>query len=95
MRCCGCMSGLGPIQRRVRRAFLAKPGAEFSTGDLVAWCYPRLKGTASNWHRLSIRRAAETVAERAGVGWRGSIIWRAKPSHNLPSADLSTVRREK
>ena len=73
------MSGLGPIQRRIGRAFTAEPGALLTTGDLVRWAFPRLNGRALNKHRFVIRRAAEAVAVRAGKGWRGSIVWRAKP----------------
>jgi hypothetical protein len=65
--------------RRIWRAFTANPGAELSTGDLVRWAYPRLSGRTLNNHRFAIRRAAEAVADRAGKGWRDSIIWRAKP----------------
>jgi len=72
------MSGLGPIQRRIWRAFTAQPGALLTTGDLVLWAYPRLSGRSLNKHPLVIRRAAEAVAVRAGKGWRGSIIWRAR-----------------
>ena len=72
------MSGFGPIQRRVWRAFVAHPGAELTTGQLVRWCYPRLNGRTLNKHRFVIRRAAEAVAVRAGKGWRGSIVWRSK-----------------
>lgn len=45
------MTGLGPIQKRVRRAFLAHPNREFFTTELVRWAYPRLAGklvTTSN-----------------------------------------------
>jgi hypothetical protein len=78
------MYGFGPLQRQIRRAFLAEPGVELTTGDLIRWCYPRLAKPARNKHRFAIRRAAEIVAERAGVGWRGSIIWREKQSPVLP-----------
>jgi hypothetical protein len=78
------MFGFGPIQRKIRWAFIAKPGAELTTADLARWCYPTLQGEPRRNHRMAIRRAAERVAERAGVGWRGSIIWREKQSQTLP-----------
>jgi len=78
MRYCHLMNGPGPIQRRILRAFAANPGATLSTGDLILWCYPRRLGQKHD-HRLCIRRAAESVCDRVGVGWKGSIIWREKP----------------
>ena len=41
------MPGLGKIQRRIKRAFLANPGARLTTGDLVRWSYPRLDRAGS------------------------------------------------
>ena len=46
-RCWNNMSGFGPIQKRVRRAFfVAEPGALLTTGELLRWCFPRLTGPA-------------------------------------------------
>jgi hypothetical protein len=74
------VNGLGPIQRRIARAFIAHPDAELTTGFLVSWCYPRLAGKPQNNHRRSVRRAAEAVAVRVGRAHaRGrGIIWIAK-----------------
>ena len=77
------MLGPGLIQRRIKRAFIANPGALLTTGDLVRWCRPRLTGRTLHKHRYPIRRAADAVGDRVGNGWRGSIIWRAKPSQSL------------
>jgi len=38
---------MGPIQRRIRRAFIAHPDREFRTVELVSWCYPRLTSAAA------------------------------------------------
>ena len=80
------MSGLGPIQRRICRAFLAHPGREFRTDELAEWCYPRLTGKPDRHHRRAIRRAADGVAVRAGRLRRGrksrtpgGVLWKAKP----------------
>jgi len=74
------VNGLGPLQKRCRRAFIANPGSNLTTGFLVRWCYPRLVGKPENNHRRSVRRAAEAVAVRVGRAHaRGrGIIWRAR-----------------
>ena len=70
---------LGTIQRRIRRAFIAKSGAHLSTGDLVRWCYPRLKGRALSKRHFCVRRAAERVAVRTGRRvCPGGFVWKAK-----------------
>ncbi len=86
------MPGLGPIQRRVMRAFLANPGARLTTGDLIRWSYPRLKGNPPNTRRhFSVRLAAEAVAVKVGRTYPGGFIWVGKSSHDksqsLPSDD--------
>jgi hypothetical protein len=35
------------LQRRISRAFIAKPDARLTTMELVRWCYPRLKEPVS------------------------------------------------
>jgi hypothetical protein len=76
----------GKLQKRIRRAFIANPGAELTTGDLRHWCYPRLTGSKRN-QRFAIRLAAQAVAVPVRRGWKGSIVWRAKTSPTLPSDD--------
>jgi hypothetical protein len=72
---------LGPVQRRISRAFIVDPDAELSTTELVRLAYPRLRADElkrSNWY--SVRLAAAAVAVR--VGRRrpyGTIVWAAKP----------------
>lgn len=75
------MPGLGPIQKRVRRAFFAYPDRLYRTADLAAWCYPRLKGEPQRKHRWAIVRAARAVAERVGRDGRGVIFRAASDSH--------------
>jgi hypothetical protein len=58
------VSGLGPIQTRIRRAFIAHPRRLFRTAELVEWCYPRLTGKIERKHRWAICRAAAAVAVR-------------------------------
>ena len=38
------MPGLGKIQRRILRAFVAQSGARLTTVDLIRWNYPRRAG---------------------------------------------------
>ena len=73
------MPGLGKIQRRIKRAFVAHPGALLTTGDLARWCYPRLKKAVVMNNRLSVWRAAPIVADRVGRTYPGGTIWAAKP----------------
>jgi len=70
------MVGLGPVQKRIRRAFWAHPDRVFRTVDLVGWCYPRSPWPDLN-KRRAIYRAAEAVARRLGRDWRG-VKWGAK-----------------
>jgi hypothetical protein len=78
----------GKLQKRVRRAFLAQPGARLTTVQLVAWCFPRLTGPVLHKHRYCVRRAAAAVADRVGRTYPGGFIWVAKPSHSLPNDSL-------
>lgn len=68
--------GLGPIQRRIRRAFVTNPDRQFHTVELVALCYPRLTGKPARKHRWAICRAAKRVAHRVGRDSQGVIFRR-------------------
>jgi len=86
------MPGLGPTQRRVRRAFLANPGALLTTGDLIRWSYPRMTGRPPNAMRyLSVRRAAAAVAVKVGRTYPGGFIWMGKDSYLLPGEPSPTL----
>jgi hypothetical protein len=83
------MQQLGKLQRRIWRAFIAEPLAEFCTLQLVRLAFPRLRaGELKRSHWYSVRRAAENVAVRAGRKRRGGIVWRAKQSQLFPSGDI-------
>jgi hypothetical protein len=71
------LSGLGRIQKRIRRAFLAHPDRLYRTVELVRWAYPRLTGEIEDWHRGNICRAAETVAVRVRRDRPGGVVWAA------------------
>jgi hypothetical protein len=75
---------MGKLQKRIKRAFIAKPGARLTTMDLVAWCQPRLTGEVKNKHRLGIRRAAPIVAIKVGRTYPGGFIWVGKDSQDNP-----------
>lgn len=79
------MPGLGKIQRRIQRAFVANPGARLTTGDLVRWSYPRWTEPVHSKSQMPVRRAAEAVAVKIGRTYPGGFIWELKPSHLLPS----------
>lgn len=78
--------GLGRVQLRIWRAFVAMPEAELATADLATWAYPRLVGKPLHKHRLAIVRAAQRVATRVRRDRRG-VVWRAK-------ADASSVKTD-
>jgi len=77
------MPGLGKIQRRIQRAFVANPGARLTTADLVRWSYPRWNGPVHSKSQMPVRRAAEAVAVRVGRTWPGGYIWVGKSSQSL------------
>jgi hypothetical protein len=79
------MPGLGSTQRRVRRAFIANPGARLTTADLIRWSYPRLKGKTPIMRYLSVSCAAKAVADKVGRTYPGGFIWQLKPAYLLPS----------
>jgi hypothetical protein len=68
----------GPIQRRVRRAFIAWGKAVFSTSQLIQWTHPRARGTGHN-KRRSVRRDALAIA----LSWApmASLIAAGSSSH--------------
>jgi hypothetical protein len=72
----------GPIQRRVRRAFLGTGNTLLSTSQLLEWTHPR-PGNRHN-HRRSIRRVAERYCERVGrdtsVG--RPVLWRLRSEYD-------------
>ena len=72
------MPGLGKIQRRIKRAFVANPGALLTTGFLIDWSFPRRTEPIGFKHRVSLWRAAPAVADRVGRTYPGGFIWRAK-----------------
>ena len=80
------MPGLGKIQRRIVRAFIANPGARLTTMDLIVWSYPRWTDPVHSKSQMPVRRAAEAVANRVGRTYPGGFIWRAKQSPLLPSS---------
>jgi hypothetical protein len=71
----------GPIQRRLRRAFIATGKAVLSTSQLMQWTHPRARGTGHN-KRRSIRRVCERYCERVGrdTSIGRPILWRLRNS---------------
>jgi hypothetical protein len=69
----------GPVQRRVRRAFIAADKRVLSTSQIVEWSHP-CPGT--DWHhaRRSVRRVCERYCERVGrhTGSGRPILWRLR-----------------
>jgi hypothetical protein len=70
----------GPVQRRVRRAFIATDKPVLSTSQIVEWSHPR---PGTDWHhaRRSVRRVCERYCERVGRSDSGSgrpILWRLR-----------------
>jgi hypothetical protein len=68
----------GPIQRRVRRAFVGSGKSVLSTLEIARWAYPR--GIAEHYRRQYVRRVCERYCVRVGrAGGRGRpILWRFK-----------------
>jgi hypothetical protein len=50
------MPGLSKIQRRIVRAFVAKPGVLLTTADLIRWSYPRRAEPIALKHFIIARR---------------------------------------
>jgi hypothetical protein len=69
---------LGRLQRQIRRLLIARPDqTTFSTGELVAWAFPRLKGYCE-WRWRGTRRAADRFLVRTGGKHGRQVVWRAK-----------------
>ena len=65
----------GPVQRRVRRAFIATGKPVLSTSQIVEWSHPSQRGA---WHVVLAARGAAIIDESGdAVGWRatGSASW--------------------
>ena len=71
----------GPVQRRVRRAFIAMGKAVLSTSELLPWTHPRARG-ARHDRRRAVRRACERYCERVGRSAElgAPILWRLRDS---------------
>jgi hypothetical protein len=72
----------GPVQRGVRRAFIATDKPVLSTSQIVEWTHPR-PGTDRHHARRSVRRVCERYCERVGRSGSGSgapILWRLRNS---------------
>jgi len=72
----------GPVQRRVRRAFIATGKPVLSTSQIVEWSHPR---PGTDWHhaRRSVRRVCERYCVRVARSDTGSgrpILWRLRNS---------------
>jgi hypothetical protein len=72
----------GPVQRGVRRAFIAMDKPVLSTSQIVEWLHPR---PGTDWHhaRRSVRRVCERYCVRVGRSDSGSgrpILWRLRNS---------------
>ena len=69
----------GPVQRRVRRAFVATGQSVLSTTQIMDWSHPR---PGTNWHhaRRSVRRVCERYCERVGrgTGIGRPLLWRLR-----------------
>jgi hypothetical protein len=72
----------GPVQHRVRRAFVATGQSVLSTSQIVEWTHPR-PGTDRHHARRSVRRVCERYCVRVGRSDSGSgrpILWRLRHS---------------
>jgi hypothetical protein len=75
----------GPVQRRVRRAFIAMGKAALSTTELLLWTHPRARGTRHD-RRRAVRRACECYCERVGrsTSIGKPVLWRLKADFSGP-----------
>ena len=90
------MPGLGKIQRRIQRAFIANPGARADDRRSRALVLSAI-GQAGRYEQAGIPfgDAAPTVAVKVGRTYPGGFIWIGKdsyqppgdPSQSLPSDD--------
>ena len=69
----------GPVQRRVRRAFVATGQSVLSTTQIMDWSHPR-PGTDRHHARRSVRRVCERYCERVGrgTGIGRPLLWRLR-----------------
>jgi hypothetical protein len=80
----------GPVQRRVRRAFVATGQSVLSTTQIMDWSHPR-PGTNRHHARRSVRRVCERYCERVGrgTGIGRPLLWRlrncVRPARRLRS----------
>ena len=86
--------GAGKVQRRIWRAFMSLPGAELTTADLAAWCYPRSLGEPDRHQRRAIVRAAARVATRVRRDRPGGVVFRALDSNSVSNQALSSGNSE-
>jgi hypothetical protein len=73
------MPGLGKIQRRIVRAFVANQRGPLTTADLIRWSFPRRTEPIGFKHRISAWRAAKAVAVKIGRTYPGGTVWQLKP----------------
>jgi hypothetical protein len=86
---------LGKIERKIWRAFIAEPGSELSTIELVQLAFPRLPaGELKRSHWYSVRRAAESVAFRVGRKRPGGLVWAAVGSNSGSKAHSANSNSE-
>lgn len=61
------MFGIGPIQRRTRRALIARWPEPARVSDLLEYSYPRIDAP-KRWHRKSMYRALRRWGVNVGYG---------------------------
>lgn len=88
------LRGVGRVQRRIWRAFMAMPERELTTAQLAAWCYPRLEGKPLKRHRTAIVRAAARMAERVRRDRPGGVVFRAFGSNAVATEHSDAVELE-
>ena len=69
----------GPVQRRLRRAFVATGQSVLSTTQIMDWSHPR-PGTNRHHARRSVRRVCERYCKRVGrgTGIGRPLLWRLR-----------------
>jgi len=73
-----CRKGdqIGRLARYITHCLLAANGEPRSTGELMRWCYPRLKrGEFRSWHLTAVKRVAREICVAVGTGSRRNILW--------------------
>jgi hypothetical protein len=66
----------GPLQRQVRRAFIAT-GNALTTRQLAEWCFPRIK-SPRRWQIDNQARAAKSLGARPAERVGQQRVWRLK-----------------